>query len=176
MASSVESLIVRYQLTEEDVNKQITDKDIEFISMSMCGKWKSLYAHLDLKAIIAEDIDRLQVDEDQKRSKFFSTWKEKKGSEATYEKLIGALLTMECRGDAESVCMLLRPQQQVQPEEQQQQEQQQPQQQPAVEEQQQPEEEQQQPAEEEQQQPEEEQQQPGQAELQDPTGIAGEGV
>ena len=118
MASSVEFLIDRYHLTEEDVDKQITDKHIEVISRSTCRKWRSLYAHLDLTSIVVLDIDHdhhMQLDEDQKRSLFFTNWKEKKGSEATYKWLISALLTIECREDAESVCELLK-QQQQQPE------------------------------------------------------------
>ena len=108
MASSLESLTVRYHLAEEDVDKQITDKHIEVISRSSCKKWRFLYAHLDLASIDVDNIDHMQVDEDQKRFKFLITWKEKKGSEATYKKLISALHTMECRQDAECVCELLK--------------------------------------------------------------------
>ena len=121
MASSVESLSISYHLTEEDVDKQITDKHIEVISRFRCRKWRFLYAHLDLASIGVEDIDHMQVDEDQKRSLFFTNWKEKKGSEATYKRLISALLTMECREDAESVCDLLKQQQQQQNQQQRQQ-------------------------------------------------------
>ena len=75
------------------------------------------------------------MDEDLKRNKFFTTWKTKKGFEATYKKLISALQTIECNDDAEHVCKLLsqsvhvQPQQQQQPKEPEQQEKQQ--QQPA---------------------------------------------
>ena len=111
MARSLESLIARYHLTEEDVGKQITDEHIEVISRSTCRKWRSLYAHLDLSSIAVDDVDHLPVDEDQKR---FTSLKEKKGSEATYKKLISALLTTECREDAECVCKLLKSLQQQQ--------------------------------------------------------------
>ena len=114
MARSLESLIARYHLTEEDVSKQITDEHIEVISRSTCRKWRSLYAHLDLSSIAVDDVDHLPVDEDQKRFKFLTSLKEKKGSEATYKKLICALLTTECREDAECVCKLLKSLQQQQ--------------------------------------------------------------
>ena len=119
-------------LESEDVNNKITDKHIEVISRSSCKKWIYLPAHLELDSIIAEDIDGLPVDEDKKRHKFFSTWKEKKGSEATYKTLIGALLTIECKEDAEYVLKLLKgvdPAVHVQPQQLQQQ-QQQPEEQP----------------------------------------------
>ena len=131
MACSVESLIVNYHLTEEGVNKQITDRHMEVISRSSCKKWRSLPAHLDLDSIVEEDIDRLSVNEDQKRHTFFTTWKAKKGSEATYKRLMNALLITECKEDAESLCRLLKqpqPQQQPPPQQQQQQQQQQPEQ------------------------------------------------
>ena len=125
-----ESLIDRYQLKKGDVDKQITDKHIEVISRSSCGKWRSLPAHLELESIVIDDIDHQPVDEDEKRNKFFTTWKTKKGAEATYKKLISALQTIECNEAAECVCKLLsqsQPQQQQnlrEPEQQEEQEQQ----------------------------------------------------
>lgn len=55
-----------------------------------------------------DDIDRKSVSEDEKRATFFAKLKEKKGSGATYEVLISALLGIECVDDAESVCKLLQ--------------------------------------------------------------------
>ena len=110
--ADLEPLIVKYVLTQEDLNKKVTDKHIEVISRSSCRKWKSLYSHLEMKPIHVGDIDCKEMDEDQKRVKFFSTWKENKGSEATYTKLIRALLTIESKEDAESVCKLLHDEQQ----------------------------------------------------------------
>ena len=108
MASSIESLIARHQLTEENVNKVITDIHIEVISRCCCSKWKSLPAHLGLAPIVAEGINRTEVNEEDRRRTFLTTWKEKKGFEATYKTLISALLEIECRSEAESVCQLLK--------------------------------------------------------------------
>ena len=107
MASKIQSLIVRYGLTEEDVNTKITDMHIGDISRSWCSQWKSLRARLGLDPIVANDIDRLTLKEEEKRSTFLTTWREKKGCEATYKALISALLAVECRHEAESVCELL---------------------------------------------------------------------
>ena len=108
MASSLESLIARYHLTEEDVNKQITDEHIEVIlsSTSLCSQWKSLPAHLGLATTIVGDID--STPETEKKKDFFTTWKEEQGCNATYRKLIGSLLEILCKEDAESVCLLLK--------------------------------------------------------------------
>ena len=116
MTSSPERLIARYHLTEEDVNKQITDEHIEVLSRKICGRgqWKSLPAHLGLATITAEDIDCGSVDPREKRHQFFLAWKQKKGSEATYKRLITALLKIECTQDAESVCETTKGEQQQQ--------------------------------------------------------------
>ena len=115
---------MKYHLTEEEVSIKITDRHIVDISISLCTKWKFLPAYLGLAANIAKDIDRKPVNEEEKRLTFLTTWKEKKGSEATYKSLIGALLDIECRDEAGSVCELLKstPQQnQLQQQQQQQQ-------------------------------------------------------
>ena len=108
MAGSLESLLDSHLLSEEDINKQITDGDMEAISRSLCRKWRSLPAHLKLDSIVVGDIDLVQLEEGEKRSKFFATWKEKQGSGVTYKRLIHALLKIECTQDAESVCRLLK--------------------------------------------------------------------
>ena len=110
MAHSLESLIVRHHLTEEDVNKQITDEHIEVISSStsLCSQWKSLPVHLGLATTIVGDIDSTPVTKTEKKSFFFTTWKEEQGSNATYRKLIGSLLEIPCKQDAESVCQFLK--------------------------------------------------------------------
>ena len=108
MAGSFESLLDCHHLSEEDINKQITDGDMETISRSLCRKWRSLPAHLELDSIVVGDIDLVHLEEGEKRSKFFATWKEKQGSKVTYKRLIHALLKIECTQDAESVCRLLK--------------------------------------------------------------------
>ena len=54
------------------------------------------------------DADRSPGGEGGKRYEFFLQWKQMKGSEATYVKLIGALEKISCKLDAESLCMLLK--------------------------------------------------------------------
>ena len=107
MAISLESLVGSHHLSEEDMNKEITDGHIEVISRSLCEKWRSLPPHVNLDSIVEKDIDRMKLEEGENRRKFFGIWKEKQGSRVTYKRLICALLRIECTQDAESVCKLL---------------------------------------------------------------------
>ena len=109
MASSLESLIVKYHLTDEDVSKLITDEHIEVISSStsLCSQWKSLPEHLGLDTTIVGDIDSTPVTKTEKKD-YFTTWKKEQRTSATYRKLICALLEIPCKQDAESVCQLLK--------------------------------------------------------------------
>ena len=101
-------LLKHYELTEEDLNKPVSDSHVEGISRSSCKHWKSLPAHLGLKPITAEDSDRKHIDPAEKRYDFFLKWKEMKGSGATYKQLIIALVKIDCREDAEAVCAVLK--------------------------------------------------------------------
>ena len=89
----------------------VSDLHLEVISRSYCTKWKSLPAHLEMKEVVVNDIDRINGDEQEKRHAFLKKWKAVKGSEATYKKLINALLAIECREEAEGVRELLLSQQ-----------------------------------------------------------------
>ena len=102
------SAIKKFDLTEKDANRQVSDEHIESFSRSHGRKWKSLPPYLGLNSIVADDIDRTTSKEDEKRHDFFKEWKQRKGSSATYGKLISALLKIECREDAESLCKMLQ--------------------------------------------------------------------
>lgn len=107
MAAATETLVERYQLQEEDLNSQITDKHLDKISHSHCSQWRRLPPYLGMESIVRDDVNRLSAsEEEEKRCAFFLKWKDMKGSEATYQRLISALLEMECTNDAEKVCKL----------------------------------------------------------------------
>ena len=107
VSTTVSSLLEKYQIKDEDINTQVTDLHVDEIARSHCKKWKSLPAHLQMEAIAAKDIDLKQIEEEQKRCDFLSKWKEEKGSEATYKVLIGALLKIKSREDAEGICKII---------------------------------------------------------------------
>ena len=104
---TVNDLMVRYALTEEDCKMQISDFHQSKISQSHCSKWRLLPCHLGMEKIVVKDVDRVYAGEEETRFEFFSRWKETRGSDATYLSLISALLAIDCREDAESVCKLL---------------------------------------------------------------------
>ena len=103
-------MIEHFELSETDINQQISDCDVEEISNSFCEKWRSLPPYLEMETIVAKDIDRDHsgCDECEKRCSLLKKWKKLKGQKATYKCLISALLRMKCRDEAEGVCRLLK--------------------------------------------------------------------
>ena len=106
--AQLSTLMEKYGLTDEDCNKQVSDKHLEEFSRAHCRRWRQLPPHLDMDSIVEYDIDRKSGDEGSKRYDFFKEWKERKGPEATYRMLATALLTVGCRRDAECLCKLLQ--------------------------------------------------------------------
>ena len=101
------SILSHYKLREEDCRKPVPYNILDEISLKCCGEWKFLTSQLGLEDSVVRDIDRKPIEKD-KRHEFFREWKQRKGSEATYERLILALLKCQQRQDAENVCELLR--------------------------------------------------------------------
>ena len=110
MESSVEflELIKNYKLSVEDCNKKVSDAHLEAISQSTCEHWKRLPSNLEMDVITVSEINRNQSKEEGKRLEFFHTWREQKGSKATYKQLVLALLNTKCKDDAEKVCEILK--------------------------------------------------------------------
>lgn len=81
---------------------------MEEIARSYCSNWRMLYSHLELDKIVVSDVDRMNVSEEEKRQAFFAAWRKRKGTDATYERLLYALLKTGCREDAEGVYKLLK--------------------------------------------------------------------
>ena len=100
-------LTSHYRLPEGLYDQSISDIHLEELSRSGCKQWKSLPSHLELETIVAEDIDKSQKNEGEKRHEFLLKWKDMKASTATYRQLITALLKVKCRRDAERVCEML---------------------------------------------------------------------
>ena len=111
MASLISTFVAHYGLTEEYCKREVSDSDIIKITRSLHGKWKSqLPPLLEMDPIVVTDIvgaPGYMSDED-KRLAFFKEWKQRKGFNATYKALISALLEIECRQDAGSVCKILK--------------------------------------------------------------------
>ena len=100
-------LLQLHNLTVRDCQQPIRDDHLESISRTSCRDWILLPAHLGLSVSVADDIERTSDSQQSKRYKFLRRWKEIKGSQATYAKLIKALLAIDSRLDAEEVCKIL---------------------------------------------------------------------
>lgn len=102
--SSFQQILEHYRLTEEECEKEVSDKHI---TCFFCEEWKKLPPYLDLEATVAGDLERDFKTEEERREALLKKWKKRKGFEATYKKLITALLEINCREEAEQVCKLL---------------------------------------------------------------------
>ena len=107
----MDSLLEKFQLLSVDCKQKVSECHIEEISSGCCEHWKRLQPYLNnMTKILVKDIDAKLVDAKEKRREFFQSWVEQEGSDATYFKLIEALLTIKCKEDAEFVCSLLQKQ------------------------------------------------------------------
>ena len=97
-----------YGLNDEVCKEQVSDKHIAEICSSLCGQWRKLPPYLDLTETAVSDLEREFKTEEERRVGLLKKWKGRKGFEASYTSLIGALLEIDCRSDAEGVCKLLK--------------------------------------------------------------------
>ena len=103
-----QKILKHYSLSPEVCRQKVSDDHLDKISRSYCEHWRDLETCLDLGPSMVKDIKRMQGDEAEKRREIFFGWKKRKGFDATYERLIRALLKIDCRQDAESICELLQ--------------------------------------------------------------------
>ena len=108
----LKQLMESYGLNQHSCNLTISDEDLNSISDSCCagGAWKSLAVPLEIKNAVAvtQDIDKMQIEDGEKRRNFFYKWRQMKGHEATYMRLAKVLLKIEHRLDAGKVLKLLQ--------------------------------------------------------------------
>ena len=103
--ANLESLL---PLKDQDLEKQITEIHCDKICHTINLKWRRLPPYLGLESEpLISDIETLSIEEEEKRGKFVSKWKEIKGSDATYKNLIDALYKIDSKDDAEHVHKLL---------------------------------------------------------------------
>ena len=105
---SYEELLKHHGLSEEDCGQQVSNKHLALFSLSLCGRWKMLPALLDMEPITAEDAAKDAGNEEGKRYRFLLKWSQSQGFQATYKKLILALLELKCAQDAGQVCRRLK--------------------------------------------------------------------
>ena len=96
-----------FHLSDKVVDLQVSDVHLHEICCCSCTKWRLLYSYLAMDKTMVSDVERMNVSEEERRHSFFSVWRERKGSAATYQRLVQALLQAGCREDAEKVCKIL---------------------------------------------------------------------
>ena len=104
----VMSLVESFDLTEKDICRVITDVHLEEFTRNYGEDWRLIHAYLKINSIVVRDTERKPGGEREKRHAFYSEWKFLKGPDATYERLICALLKLRCQLDAEAVCTMLQ--------------------------------------------------------------------
>ena len=102
---SYEELLKHHELTEEDCDREISDKHLALFSLSLCNRWKMLPAFL---GVTTQDLDLDSGEQEGKRYRFLLSWKRSKSFLATYKKLITSLLALECAQDANEVMLKLK--------------------------------------------------------------------
>ena len=112
ISTEAASLLTSYNLKEEHYNKEISrDHIIEFIKYyGHTWRKEHLYKHLvsNSKTIISDIENERKYSEEDKRHQFFLKWQEARGSEATYEALVNALLKAKCEKGAKYLCKVLQ--------------------------------------------------------------------
>lgn len=78
---------------QEECTSEVADVDLEKFTHTHAQDWRCLPPHLEMHGIIVKHLERKLVDERERRYNFFTEWHSQKGSDATYEKLVKALVT-----------------------------------------------------------------------------------
>lgn len=98
-------LLECHQLKAEDGDRQMSDQHLGDIAAIYFRLWRALPSRLGVERM--ENATARTNELSEKRA-FFYKWRKVKGSEATYTRLITALLDVGSREDAERVCKMLR--------------------------------------------------------------------
>ena len=108
-SSQLVELCKRYKLSDEDIDKEVSDDHILEIYPQL-ENWKRVAAHLGLTQADVQAIEgRARPDEELMRLYMLQEWKAKKRLDgtATYQVLLNALIKCNCSTTALQVCELL---------------------------------------------------------------------
>lgn len=100
----VVDLQMRFNLSPEHLKRECTREHLLEVAL-LIGDWELLAAHLGLQEKHIEDIKRKNVSEEVKRKNALLKWKATNAYNATYEKLLEALLKID---DAEVACQVCK--------------------------------------------------------------------
>ncbi len=106
--ATVDSLMQKFGVSAAACDSKVTEVHLQEISQNHCSKWRDLPTPLGLSKMAVNDLEYKPGGEGGKRKAFLETWQQQMGGDATYRALITALLNVQSRDDAESVCKLLQ--------------------------------------------------------------------
>ena len=109
-SSQLVELCKRFELSDDDINKEVSDKHILKIYPQL-EKWKRVAAHLGLTQADVQAIESgARSDEELMRMYMLQEWMRKKRlhGTATYQVLLEALIECNCSESAIQVCKLMR--------------------------------------------------------------------
>ena len=108
LTDPLSDLLESYKLSVQECQRKITEVHLQEIARSCCKDWKWLGPYLKINKVEVNDIDSKNAEERDKRLNFLHVWVEREGSDASYYRLINALLKNGKREDAEFVCALVQ--------------------------------------------------------------------
>ena len=100
-------LTQRYQLTQDVLNQPVSEEHILEIRKTI--PWRDVGPYLLGTGPKFEDIHRDGHDEEDKRRLTLAKWQETEGNDATYDRLIEAMVKAEKNKAASEVCCLIKP-------------------------------------------------------------------
>ena len=103
----MKDFIKQHQLTPDVLNKPVSDEHILEIRKSF--PWRDVGEYLLGRGARFNDIDRDGHNESEKRRLTLDKWQEGLGDDATYAKLIEAMVKAGKIKDASKVCCLIKP-------------------------------------------------------------------
>ena len=100
-------LVAKHNLTQAMLNRKVEDRDISDLA-GIIVSWD------DIASQLLNEVDQEEVDQDgrnaaQKKRKMLQRWRQRNGDDATFDKLITAMLEEGKKNQATEVCKLLNP-------------------------------------------------------------------
>ena len=100
---SYKSVVGHYHLSDSQLREKCNEKVLEALAPKL-GEWRDIRPHLGVDRNVGTAIEHDQPTEEAKRRQLLYRWKQINGHQATYEKLIRALMQASRTDLAGTVC------------------------------------------------------------------------
>ena len=106
-AITLEELLKQVGVHSEKLNESTSDEHLREIALFLTS-WRTVASHLDLDENDLDDAEQGGRRVKDKSLKALQIWRGKFGFKATYQMLVGVLLSLGMADIAEKVCLLLK--------------------------------------------------------------------